>query len=170
VATFRRRVVAQVTVVALEEWDVETPRGKPVLHGSKTLARGGGAWVRAIVGRMIARPGAVTYKIVEETIERRREKRRPARLQSGKILDERERFLTEFTFRNRGETGVRLRLAHRVALPRSILLFDDLRGAIFVGAVIWQRGCDAGCRLEAERARSPESLLARLRNPYYAVR
>lgn len=149
---------------------METPRGKPVLHGSKSVAGGGGAWVRALVGRMIARPGAVSYKIVDETIERRREKRRPARLQSGKILDERERFLTEFTFRNRGETGVRLKLAHRVALPRSILLFDDLRGVVFVGSVIWQRGCDAGCRLEAERAPTPESLLARLRNPYYSVR
>jgi hypothetical protein len=150
--------------------NVEGPRSRPILQGSRTVAHGGGAWVRAIVGRVLARPGAVTYKVVEEAVERRRETRRPARLQSGKILDGRERFLTEFTFRNRSDAGVRLRLAHRVALPRSILLYDDLRGVVFVAAVIWQRGCDAGCRLDAERATSPESLVARLRNPYYAVR
>jgi hypothetical protein len=149
---------------------LEAPRAKPVLQGSRAVARSGGVWVRAIVGRLIARPGAVTYEILEETVERRRESRRPARLQSGKLLDERERFLTEFTFRNRSETGVRLRLARRVALPRSILLFDDLCGAVFVGVVVWQRGCDVGCRVEAERAPSTASLLARLRNPYYAVR
>lgn len=91
-------------------------------------------------------------------------------MQSGKILDADERFLTEFIFRDRSEKGVRLRLAQRVALPRSVLLFDDQNGRLFIATVVWQHGCDAGCRVSRERASSPETLLSRLRNPYYAVR
>ncbi|WP_155931232.1 PilZ domain-containing protein [Methylosinus trichosporium] len=115
------------------------------------------------------KPREVTYSVVEERLERRSDQRRPARLQAGKILDGDERFLTEFVFRNRSEGGVRLRLAHRVVLPKRILLFDDQCAALRVATVVWQRGCDAGCRLATEHAPAPEPLLARLRNRYYAI-
>lgn len=144
--------------------------GKTTLQGSKTGRTSAAAVLRAIADRLLARGGAVTYSVVEETVERRREGRRPARLQSGKILGSDERFLTEFSFRNRSEKGVRLRLAQRVALPRSILLFDDSSGGLFSAAVVWQHGCDAGCRVSRDRPSASERLLARLRNRYYAVR
>jgi hypothetical protein len=144
-------------------------RGKPILHGSKARHARVGALVRAIAGRLLHGPGDVTYSVVEERLERRNEARRPARLQSGKILDFGERFLTEFVFRNRSEAGVRLRLAHRVVLPKRVLLFDDQCAALHVATVVWQRGCDAGCRVSVERAPSAEPLLSRLRNPYYSI-
>jgi hypothetical protein len=127
------------------------------------------ALVRAIAARLSEGRPDVTYSVVEERLERRSEQRRPARLQAGKVLDSDERFLTEFVFRNRSETGVRLRLAHRVILPRRILLFDDQCAALHVASVVWQRGCDAGCRLSGEHTAVSEPLLARLRNRYYAV-
>jgi hypothetical protein len=128
-----------------------------------------GALVRAIASRLLEKPRDVTYSVIEERQERRSELRRPTRLQSGKILDSGERFLTEFVFRNRSEAGVRLRLAHRVVLPKRILLFDDQCSALHVATVVWQRGCDAGCRLAMEHAPFAEPLLARLRNRYYAI-
>lgn len=142
---------------------------EPILQASRTSHARMGARVRAIAARLLDRPRDVTYSVIEERLERRSEQRRPARLQSGKILDSGERFLTEFAFRNRSEAGVRLRLAHRVALPKRILLFDDQCSALRVATVVWQRGCDAGCRLAAGHAPAPEPLLARLRNRYYAI-
>lgn len=128
-----------------------------------------GSLVRAIAMRFLDSPRDVAYSVLEERLERRREKRRPARLQSGKIVDCGERFLTEFVFRNRSEAGVRLRLARRVVLPKRILLFDDQYSALHVASVVWQRGCDVGCRVAAEGAPASEPLLARLRNRYYSV-
>lgn len=128
-----------------------------------------GALVRAMAARLLRSPGDVTYSVLEERLERRSESRRSTRLQSGKILDGGQCFLTEFVFRNRSPAGVLLRLAHRVALPKRILLFDDQCGALHVATVVWQRGCDAGCRISAERAPSTELLLSRLRNPYYSI-
>jgi hypothetical protein len=166
----RRRIRSRPARIALVRAVVGILDGKPTLQGSKAGRSSASAIFRAITRRLQARPSAVTYSIIEEMVERRREGRRPARLQSGKILDADERFLTEFIFRDRSEKGVRLRLAQRVALPRSVLLFDDQNGRLFIATVVWQHGSDAGCRVSREWATSPETLLSRLRNPYYAVR
>lgn len=122
---------------------------------------------------MLPREGVVTYSVVAESppasfVERRREARRPVHLQSGKILDGDERFLTEFLYRNRTEGGIRLRLAQRVPLPRSILLYDDQQRVLFAAKVVWQNGVEAGCRM---RGRWPHNgkLLLRMSGPYYSV-
>lgn len=143
------------------------------LTGEKIEDRGPVAMLRALTGRLRAQPGLVTYRVIETKTapsERRGESRRPVHLQSGKIVDLRERFLTEFVFRNRGENGMRLRLAQRVALPRTVLLFDDQSLVLVAASVVWQHGCDAGCRVVAGRLAAEERLMARLKNPYYAVR
>lgn len=145
---------------------------KPLLHGAKANEISAGAWLRRVTSRMLPREGVVTYSVVVEErpsfVERRREARRPVHLQSGKILDGGERFLTEFLYKNRTGGGIRLRLAQRVPLPRSILLYDDQQGALLAANVVWQSGVDAGCRM---RGRWPhnEKLLLRMSGPYYAV-
>lgn len=143
------------------------------LLGQKTRRLAPAAWIRAIAGPMLPRPGVVTYTVAFETArkdaERRRELRRTVHLQSGKILDAEERFLTEFQFKNRTEMGIRLRLAQRVALPKSIFLYDDQRLALVAANVVWQHGSDVGCRVSAKAPPSKEKLLTRLRSPYYAI-
>jgi hypothetical protein len=133
---------------------------------------GAGAWMRSVASRMLPREGVVTYSVVVETsasfVERRREARRPVHLQSGKILDGGERFLTEFLYKNRTQGGIRLRLAQRVSLPRSILLYDDQQGALLAANVIWQNGVDAGCRMKGRWPHN-EKLVLRMSGPYYAV-
>lgn len=144
------------------------------LQGLKAARLGPGAWIYSLARPMLARRGVVTYTVHSETtpkhIERRREARRPVHLQSGKILDHRDRFLTEFIFKNRTEIGLRLKLARRVSLPKSILLYDDQQGALVAANIVWQHGSDAGCRVSCKPAVLNEKLLTRLRGPYYAVR
>jgi hypothetical protein len=147
---------------------------EPPLEGVKARSVGVNAWFRSATERMLLRKGVVTYSVVAESpsppfVERRREARRPVHLQSGKILDRGERFLTEFLYRNRTEGGIRLRLARRVPLPRFILLYDDQRRALHAAKVIWQNGADAGCRMKGCWPHS-EKLLRRMSGPYYAVR
>ncbi|WP_159725975.1 hypothetical protein [Methylosinus sp. Ce-a6] len=122
---------------------------------------------------MLPREGVVTYSVVVESppasfVERRREARRPAHLQSGKILDDGERFLTEFLYRNRTEGGIRIRLVQRVPLPRSILLYDDHQCALLAASVVWQNGVDVGCRMKGRWPHN-KKLLLRMSGPYYAV-
>ncbi len=155
-------------------------RKTTTLQGLKAGRLGPGAWIYSFASPMLARRGVVTYSVHFETtpkfdatardVERRREARRPVHLQSGKILDHKDRFLTEFIFKNRTETGIRLKLARRVTLPKSILLYDDQQGALVAANIVWQRGSDAGCRISRMPALANEKLLTRLRGPYYAVR
>ncbi len=145
---------------------------KPLLNGMKARDMGAGAWLRSVTSRVLPREGVVTYSVVVEEppsfIERRREARRPVHLQSGKILDGDERFLTEFLYRNRTGGGIRLRLAQRVPLPRSIILYDDQLGALLSANVIWQNGVDAGCRMKGRWPHN-EKLLLRMSGPYYSL-
>lgn len=143
------------------------------LQGLRTPRLIRGAWICSFAGRMLARKGVATYAVVSEAApsgpERRGATRRAAYLQSGKILDCADRFLTEFTIRNRTENGMRLTLAQRVSLPRSVLLFDDRHGALLVADIVWQHGGDAGCRISRKSHLLDEKLLTRLKNRYYAV-
>jgi hypothetical protein len=157
----------------VEEDDVviDGPEG-PTLLGSKSARRYAPGWIRALVRPVLPRAGVVNYTVDAETtlrVERRGEIRRPVHLQSGKILDVQERFLTEFLFKNRTEVGIRLRLAHRATLPRFIFLYDDQSCALAAASVVWQHGCDVGCRVSRKPLPSKEQLLKRLKSPYYAV-
>jgi hypothetical protein len=120
-----------------------------------------------------ARQGIVTYTVLSESrsrfTERRTESRRPVRLQSGKVLNQKDQFLTEFIFRNRTSLGIRLKLAKRVWLPKLIQLYDDAGGVLIAARVVWQHGHDVGCRMTSAAPVSNEKLIARLRDRYYAV-
>lgn len=142
------------------------------LHGVRAPRLFAGAWLRSLAGPLLKRPGVVTYVVQSETIlayvERRAATRRTVHLQSGKMLDHADRFLTEFTVRNRTDNGVRLKLARRVQLPRSVVLFDDQQGILLAADVIWRNGADAGLRI-SRRQSLDEKLLKRLEGRYYAV-
>jgi hypothetical protein len=122
---------------------------------------------------MLAKQGIVTYTVLSESgpkfVERRSEVRRSIRLQSGKVLNDKDQFLTEFIFRNRTRVGIQLKLATRVSLPRLVQLYDDRQDELIVARVIWQNGGNVGCRVAHVAPGSKEKLIARLRERYYAV-
>lgn len=152
---------------------VSANRKKMRLEGLKAPRLVPGAWLSSVARPMLARHGVVTYSVLSETAkpaERRAEPRRPVHLQSGKILGHKNRFLTEFLFKNRTRIGIRVKLARGVPLPKTVLLFDDQQGVLLAADVVWQHGSDAGCRLSHKPMRLDDKLLARLRGPYYAVR
>ncbi len=127
----------------------------------------------SLLGSIRKRQGVPTYAVLSETqpkpIERRAETRRSARLQSGKVLNQQDQFLTEFSFRNRTSVGVQLRLAKRVCLPKLVKLYDDSGDALIAARVVWQRGADVGCRIKCASLVASEKLRSRLRGRYYAV-
>lgn len=143
------------------------------LRGLK-IGRGGAAtWISALARPLLARKGMVAYSAVSEVrirLERRTEDRRTVHLQGGKILNCRNQFLAECLIRNRTRTGVRLKLAANVTLPSAIQLYDDCESTLVSARVMWQRGRDAGCRINSKPQVSDEKLLSRLRERYYAVR
>lgn len=116
--------------------------------------------------------GVVTYSVENvpvTTSNRRREKRRDVRLQSGKIIDQGEQFVVECLFRNIGETGCMLRLRKSIGLPNRIRVYDDVAREILSLLVVWRRGPDIGCRIIAPRRAASERLMKRLEGPFYAV-
>lgn len=152
---------------------VSANRKYTTLRGLKAVRSGPGAWICSATTPLLGRRGVVTYSVLSEApkpAERRCEVRRQVHLQSGKILVHKDRFLTEFTFKNRTQAGIRLKLARRVALPKAILLYDDQQNLLLAASVVWQNGGDAGCRISRRPIRLNDSLLARLKGPYYAVR
>lgn len=146
---------------------------KPVLRGLRTFRGLSGALLSMVAKPMLAKQGIVTYTVLSESgpkfVERRSEARRSIRLQSGKVLNDKDQFLTEFIFRNRTRVGIHLKLATRVSLPKLVQLYDDRRGELIVARVIWQNGEDVGCRVAHVASGSKERLIARLRERYYAV-
>jgi hypothetical protein len=145
----------------------------PTLRGLRTAQGFPGALLSLIAKPMLAKQGIVTYAVLSESrpkfVERRAEVRRPVRLQSGKVLNGKDQFLTEFIFRNRTRFGIQLKLATRAALPKLVQLYDDRQGVLIIARVIWQNGGDVGCRVNYAASALNEKLIARLRERYYAV-
>ena len=114
----------------------------------------------------------VTYSVVSESVkplERRRAARAAARLSSGKIVDENDRFLTECTLRNRTNVGVRVKLARKIDTPKRIQLYDDQACSLRWAEIVWKNADEIGCKfLHAPRKSNPR-LLQRLKQPFYAM-
>jgi hypothetical protein len=144
-----------------------------ILRGLRTSRGLSGALLSLMAKPMLAKQGIVTYTVLSASrpqfVERRSEVRRAIRLQSGKVLNDKDQFLTEFIFRNRTRDGIQLKLATRVSLPKLVQLYDDRRRELIVARVIWQNGGDVGCRVTHVPPGSKEKLIARLRERYYAV-
>lgn len=124
--------------------------------------------------RRLAQRGFVSYCVIGETRkgdeDRRKEHRRPVRLQSGKVIDGKGRFLVDCLFRNRAASGSLLRLCRHIQLPARFVLYDDNSRTAALATLAWQRGCEAGCRLSFFEPAFGERLRNRFDRRYYAVR
>ena len=89
-----------------------------------------------------------------QTADRSRNKRSEprwrTRLQSGRILDSRNRVLTDCQVHDRSGHGARLRIPVNAALPSRFRFFDDVAKQLFEVQLAWQRGQDAGVRFLAQ--------------------
>ncbi len=81
---------------------------------------------------------------------KRSEPRWRTRLQSGKILNSRNRVLTDCQVHDRSSHGARLRILVNAALPSRCRFFDDVAKQLFDVQVAWQRGQDAGMKFVAQ--------------------
>lgn len=102
---------------------------------------------------------------------RRDEERRRMRLHVGRVFDEERRFLTEATFQDLSDRGVRIRMQRAVLLPDLVLLADETGGRIGQAHRVWSKDGQAGLLVIAWRDRSelvaPEE--ARLFGDCYAA-
>jgi hypothetical protein len=146
---------------------------KTPLRGLRASRGFPGALMSLLAKPILAKRGVVLYSVLAESrpkfIERRAEARQPVRLQSGKVLNSKGQFLTEFIFRNRTRVGIQLKLAKRISLPKLVQLYDDRGGRLITARVIWQHGGDVGCRVTHAATVPSESLITRFRERYYAV-
>jgi len=118
----------------------------------------------------LRRNGAVIYDRTDPTpADRRREKRRIVRLNWGKALDGGDRFLCDCLIVNRGEGGVRLRLARALVVPARFQLFDDADGLLYAARLVWRRGQEVGCRLARVPTAGKPHVIRRMKGPYYAL-
>ena len=90
-----------------------------------------------------------------EKIESRRdEERRRTRLHVGRVFDEERRFLTEATFQDLSDKGVRIRMQRTVDLPDLVLLADETGGRVAQAHRVWSKEGQAGLLVIAWRERS----------------
>ncbi len=82
--------------------------------------------------------------------DKRSEPRWRTRLQSGRILDSRNRVLTDCQVHDRSSHGARLRIPVNATLPSRFRFFDDVAKQLFEVRLAWQRGQDAGIRFMAQ--------------------
>jgi hypothetical protein len=78
--------------------------------------------------------------------DKRSEPRWRTRLQSGRILDSRNRVLTDCQVHDRSSRGAQLRIPVNATLPSRFRFFDDVAKQLFEVQLAWQRGQDAGVR------------------------
>ena len=116
------------------------------------------------------RKGVATFaRLGDAPPERRREKRRDARLRWGKALDGADRFLCECVVADQARGGVRLRLARNIPLPQRFQFFDDVSGDVFAAQIVWRRGVEVGCRLARAPAPDKAQVARRMRSRYYGL-
>jgi hypothetical protein len=143
------------------------------LEGLKTGRSGVTRLSNWITKPLLARRGYVAYAVISDDprlADRRHERRRNARLQSGKVISGNDRFLVDCLFRDRTRFGFRLTLGRRVPLPRTVLIYDDQSRTLLAVTVVWQKGTEAGCKVASPPPADKQRLLKRLEGRYYAMR
>lgn len=116
------------------------------------------------------RRGLATFSRLDDAPpERRRERRRGARLRWGKALDGADRFLCECVVADHASGGARLKLARNIALPQRFQFFDDASGAVFAAQIVWRRGVEVGCRLSRAPTPGKTGLVRRMLSACYAL-
>jgi hypothetical protein len=103
--------------------------------------------------------------------EKRRHQRRRTRLRSGKVLDDRNRFLIDAAILDRSSGGLRLRLARDWPVPEFFHLFDDETQLIFAARVAWRRQALLGALVDpGGPVDATPRQIAALRGKFYAMR
>jgi hypothetical protein len=106
-----------------------------------------------------------------EFVDRRIGDRRGVRLQSGKLLDMRRRFLCECLVRDRSPTGLRLALGRECRIPNEFYFFDDETQALVRLSVAWRRSLTVGVRMVCNHAEPAieSQVRAIMRGKFYAI-
>jgi hypothetical protein len=131
------------------------------------------------LGRKLAGRGEIAYWVVSREgrpphgrhVDQRRAVRERTRLRSAKLLDGSYRFLCEGRICDRSPDGLRLALAHDIALPPQLAVHIDETSEVREAKIIWRRGSTIGIRLqEAAQADAlrPCDRYA-LKERYYAI-
>jgi hypothetical protein len=107
-------------------------------------AEGGAlAGLAAVLARLCGGPAArATYAAVGS--EQRRAFRKRLRLRSGKLVDERHRFIAECIILDRSSHGARLRLLRESRLPQDMFLYDDHNATLSEIRASWSDGSLVG--------------------------
>lgn len=131
------------------------------------------------VGRRLAGRGEIAYWVdspaarapKNESADQRAHPRERARLRSAKLLDASYNFMCESRIRDRSRNGLRLTLAHDVALPPRLAVYVDETSEVREAELVWRCGSTIGIRLGSTApadALRPCDRFA-LRGRYYAI-
>jgi hypothetical protein len=131
------------------------------------------------VGRKLAGRGEIAYWVVSpdvrppegKRIDQRQSPRERTRFRSAKLLDGAYRFLSEGRICDRSLEGLRLALAHDIALPPELAVHIDETSEVREAKIVWRRGSTIGVRLQSAvplGALRPCDRYA-LRERYYAI-
>ena len=103
---------------------------------------------------------------------RRKAKRRRTRLRAGRVADMNTRFLADCLIFDRSESGVRIRLAGRMALPEIVKFYYEELNCLKVARIVWHRGNEYGLSFAREHEGAAPSAreLAAIGGKYYALR
>lgn len=131
------------------------------------------------LGRKLAGRGEIAYWVDSPRIRLPKDKsadqracpRERARLRSAKLLDGSYRFVCDSRICDRSRNGLRLALAHDIALPPQLAVHVDETSEVREAEVVWRCGPTIGIRL---RSAAPADALRpcdryALRERYYAI-
>jgi hypothetical protein len=131
------------------------------------------------LGRKLAGRGEVAYWVdsprsglrADKSVDQRSYARERTRLRSAKVLDGSYRFVCHSRICDRSRDGLRLALAHDIALPRQLAVHLDETSEVREAEVVWRRGPTIGIRLRSAASAETLRLCDRyaLRERYYAI-
>jgi hypothetical protein len=131
------------------------------------------------LGRKLANRGEIAYCVVSEgelspaatSTDLRAHPRTRTRLRSAKLLDGGYRFISESRICDRSRDGLRLALAHDIALPPRLAVHIDETSEVRKATIIWRRGSTVGIRLQGALPDDAMTASRRsaLRERYYAI-
>jgi hypothetical protein len=132
----------------------------------------GNAFLARISRLILGRSGIVDYIVIGDGSrqDRRTEARRNARLQAGKLISVRGRFVADCIIRDRTKNGARLKLAKHAPLRKEMLFYDDQTRAICAASIIWRQGLNVGCVMSELPGKDKSKFIAALEQRYYAMK
>lgn len=127
--------------------------------------------VKLPAGRASHVADGFTYQVLPSSSAeaRRGSERRRLRFQTGKLVDDSGRFLSECIVYDRSSRGLRLSLQRDVAVPSSFSLYLDKDGEILSLQTVWRRETMMGAALAGPHEIAPSQRRS-LGAPLYAFK